>query len=130
MHMSTMTHDPTALYPPYRAYAHAAEVRGDSRLLFIAGLNGYEADGTTMPESFEDQAELVWQYIEATLAAAEMTVANLVSLRFYLAEPEYDEANVRILTRHLGEHRVPRTVFCARLLEPAWKIEIEAVAAT
>lgn len=118
------------MYPPYYSYSHATEVRGDSRLLVIAGLNGYEADGVTMPESFEEQAELIWSHLRTTLAAADMDFGNLISLRFYLAEPEYDEANVRILRRHLGELQVPRTVLCARLLEPAWKLEVEAMAAT
>jgi hypothetical protein len=55
-----------------------------------------------MPDSFEEQAEIIWGHIKALLRAADMTVANLVSLRFYLADPKYDEANVRILARHLG----------------------------
>jgi 2-iminobutanoate/2-iminopropanoate deaminase len=98
--------------------------------LVISGLNGYEADGRSMPESFDEQAELIWAHLRSVLAAAEMDFSNLISLRFYLAEPEYDEANVRILSRHLGDLQVPRTVLCARLLEPAWKLEIEAMAAT
>ena len=128
--MSIVRHNPAAIYPPYHSYSHAAEVRGDSRLLVIAGLNGYEADGKAMPESFTDQAELIWSHLRTALAAAEMDLSNLISLRFYLAEPEYDEENVRILRRHLGELQVPRTVLCARLLEPAWKLEVEAMAAT
>jgi enamine deaminase RidA (YjgF/YER057c/UK114 family) len=31
--------------------------------------------------------------------------------------------------RHLGDHRAARTVVCARLLEPEWLIEVEAIAA-
>ena len=122
-------HNPVALYPPYRAYAHAVEVPAGARLLVIAGLNGYEQDGTTMPPSFEDQAELIWGYLEAALADAGMTVADLISLRFYLADAADDETNVQVLMRHLGENRVPRTVISAQLLEPGWKIEIEAMAA-
>ena len=55
--MPITEHNPSRIFPPYRAYSHATEVAGDSRLLFISGLNGYEIDGRTMPESFEDQAE-------------------------------------------------------------------------
>jgi len=33
-------------------------VRGDARLLVISGLNGYEADGVTMAESFDAQADI------------------------------------------------------------------------
>jgi 2-iminobutanoate/2-iminopropanoate deaminase len=58
-----------------------------------------------------------------------MTVHNLVSLRFYLADPKYDEANVRVRAKHLGEHSVALTVVCCQLLDPKWKLEVEAVAA-
>lgn len=51
-----------------------------------------------------------------------------VSLRFYLADPSYDEANVKILMKYLGSHAPARTVFCCQLLEKKWKLEIEAVA--
>ena len=110
-------------------YAHAVEVPAGSRLLFISGLNGYEPDGQTMPDGFEAQADLIWTYLETILGEAGMSVSNLVSLRFYLAEPALDPANVAILKRRLGDHHAARTVVCAGLLEPGWLIEIEAVAA-
>ena len=128
--MPIVQHNPPELFPGYRCYTHATEVRGDSRLLIISGLNGYLQDGRTMPESFEEQAEIIWGHIEALLRAADMTVANLVSLRFYLADPQYDEANVRILARHLGANAPSRTVICCQLLDPRWKLEVEAMAAT
>ena len=77
----------SALFPPYRSYSHAVEVRGDSRILIISGLNGYQSDGATMPESFEDQAELIWTHLKTILSSAGMTVENLISLRTYLADP-------------------------------------------
>jgi 2-iminobutanoate/2-iminopropanoate deaminase len=58
-----------------------------------------------------------------------MDVTNLVSLRTYLAGPEYDDANARMREAQLGVHRVSSTVVCCRLLDPRWKLEIEAVAA-
>jgi 2-iminobutanoate/2-iminopropanoate deaminase len=122
-------HNPVGLFPPYHGYVHAAEVIGGSRLLFISGLNGFEADGTTMPESFEDQAELIWKHIRTILASADMEVSNLVSLRTYLADPSDDEANARMRTKQLGAHRVASTVVCCRLLESRWKLEVEAIAA-
>jgi 2-iminobutanoate/2-iminopropanoate deaminase len=122
-------HNPPELFPPYANYAHAVEVAAGSRLLFISGLNGFERDGTTMPEDFESQAELIWTHLEHVLANAGMTIADLVSLRFYLAQPAFDPANVAILKRHLGTHHAARTVVCAGLLEPGWLLEIEAIAA-
>ena len=52
-----------------------------------------------------------------------------LSLRFHLAYPAFDAANVALLMSHLGEHRAAWTVVCTRLLEPEWLIEIEAIAA-
>ena len=52
-----------------------------------------------------------------------------LSLRFHLADPAFDAANVALLMSHLGEHRAAPTVVCSRLLEPEWLIEVEAIAA-
>jgi 2-iminobutanoate/2-iminopropanoate deaminase len=127
--MSIRQINPTGVFPPYANYAHAVEVAAGSRLLFISGLNGYAADGNTMPEDFEGQAELIWSHLETILVAADMSIDNLVSLRFYLAEPALDPANVRLLKQRLGNHHAARTVICAGFLEPRWLIEVEAVAA-
>ncbi len=127
--MPLTTHNPAGIFPPYRAYSHAVEVTAGSRLLFISGLNGYESDGKTMPDSFEGQAEMIWAHLQTILKNAGMGLNSLVSLRFYLADPQYDEANVRLRVKYLGSHRPALTVVCCKLLEPQWKIEVEAVAA-
>ncbi len=122
-------HTPLDVFPPYANYAHAVEVSADARLLFVSGLNGYENDGSTMPADFEGQADLIWNHLETVLAAADMGIDNLVSLRFYLAHPAHDPANVAMLRARLGEHHAARTVVCAGMLEPGWLLEIEAIAA-
>lgn len=128
--MPVIKHNPAGLFPQYRCYSHATEICGDSRLLIISGLNGYLADGTTMPESFEGQAEVIWGHIRTLLHSAGMDMGNLVSLRTYLADPKYDEANVRMRVKHLGTHEPSSTVVCCQLLDPRWKLEVEAMAAT
>jgi len=122
-------HNPESLFPPYKNYSHAVEVRGDSSILFISGLNGYLANGVDMPEPFEEQAHLIWKHIGTILNSAGMTYRNIISLRFYLADPSYDEANVQILMKYLGNHAPARTVLCCQLLEKKWKLEVETVAA-
>ena len=126
--MPVMKHNPETLYPQYQNYSHAVEIRGNSRLLIISGLNGYLQDGKTMPNSFEEQAEIIWQHLGNILESAQMNYQNLVSLRFYLASPEYDDANVRLRKKYLGDHQVALTVVCAQLLDPKWKLELEAMA--
>jgi 2-iminobutanoate/2-iminopropanoate deaminase len=127
--MPVIQHNPEGVFPPYRCYSHATEIRGDARLLIISGLNGYLADGQTMPDSFEEQAEIIWQHLGTILQSAEMGYEDLVSLRTYLASPEYDEANVRLRVKYLGNHQVALTVVCCQLLDPKWKLEVEAMAA-
>jgi 2-iminobutanoate/2-iminopropanoate deaminase len=64
------------------------------------------------------------------LKAAGMDYENIVSLRTYLADPEDDEANVQLRMQYLGNHQTASTVICCRLLDPKWKLEVEAMAAT
>ena len=127
--MANTLHNPPELFPRYANYSHAVEVRGGARMLFVSGLNGYQPDGKTMPLTFDEQAEIIWGHLKTILTSAGMTVQNLVSLRFYLADPKYDEANVRMRSKHLGDHSVALTVVCCQLLDPKWKLELEAVAA-
>ena len=127
--MPITQHNPAELFPQYRNYSHAVEVHGNSRLLFISGLNGYLADGVTMPDSFEEQGEIIWRYIGVILRSAGMNYENIVSLRTYLSSPEYDEPNGKLRMKYLGNNQPALTVICCQLLEPKWKLEMEAVAA-
>jgi enamine deaminase RidA (YjgF/YER057c/UK114 family) len=126
--MPVIMHNPEGVFPPYRNYSHAAEVR-DARLLVISGLNGYRSDGKTMPESCEEQGEQIWQHLGTILRAAGMDYGDLISVRTYLAAPEYRAVNTALRVKYLGEHRPSLTVVCCQLLEPAWKLEVEAMAA-
>ena len=113
--MAIIKHNPEGVFPPYRCYCHATEIRGDARLLIISGLNGYLADGKTMPDSFEEQGNMIWKHLHTILQSAEMDYHDLVSLRIYLADPQYDEANVRLRVKYLGNHQVSLTVICCHL---------------
>ena len=127
--MAIIKHNPENLFPQYRNYSHAVEVAGDSRVLFISGLNGYLQDGKSMPESFEEQGEIIWGHIGEILKSANMGYENIISLRTYLASPEYDEPNVKLRVKYLGDNEPSSTVICCQLLETKWKLEIEAIAA-
>jgi 2-iminobutanoate/2-iminopropanoate deaminase len=127
--MPVIQHNPEELFPPYRNYSHAVEVKGNSNLLFISGLNGYFSDGQTMPETFEEQGELIWQHIGSILKSANMNYQNVISIRTYLADPFYDEANVQLRMKYMGDNRPSLTVVVCQLLEKKWKLEVEIVAA-
>ena len=127
--MPVIKHNPEKVYPQYQSYSHAIEVSSNSRLLIISGLNGYLSDGKSIPETFEEQGEMIWTHLGTILESAQMSYQNLVSIRFYLASPEFDEANVRLRRKYLGSHEPALTVICCQLLDPNWKLEVEAMAA-
>lgn len=122
-------HNPDTVFPPYRNYAHAVEVPAGARTLYISGLNGYDASGTQLPKTFEEQVENVWMHLDHILGSAGMGLGDLVSLRFFLASADADPANVKALSSHLGTHLAARTVVVQQLLDPAWLVEVEGVAA-
>ena len=127
--MPVIKHNPEGLFPPYRNYSHAVEIKGNSRMLIISGLNGYLSDGQSMPDSFEAQGEIIWQYIGTILKSADMDYQDIISVRTYLADPSFDEANVQLRVKYLGSNRPASTVVCCQLLEKKWKLEIEVMAA-
>jgi len=129
LNMSVIKHNPEGLFPPYRNYSHAVEIKGNSSLLIISGLNGYLSDGRSMPESFEEQGEIIWQYIGTILKSAGMDYQDIVSVRTYLTDPSNDEANVQLRVKYLGNNRPASTVVCCQLLEKKWKLEVEVMAA-
>lgn len=123
------THNPDSVPAPIAPYSHGVEIPASGRLLYISGEVGVARDGS-VPADITGQAELVWKHILAVLAAAGMGVENLVKLNHYLTKPENIPAYGAVRTRYLGAARPASTmVVVARLLDPSWLVEVEAVAA-
>ena len=112
---------------PAAAYSQAIEVSGAPRLLFVSGQLGIEPDGTA-PPSIEGQSQLAWRNLRLQLEAAEMTFDNLVKVTMYLANPADILGSRPARAEALGHRRLASTVVVAALADPAWRIEIEAVA--
>ncbi len=71
--------------PPHPAYSQGVEVKGDGRTLYISGQVGAAADGS-VPAGVGEQARLAIANLNAVLAEAGMTNANLVKLTIYLTD--------------------------------------------
>lgn len=115
-------------YPPSGDYAHAIEVRGAGRLLFVSGTMGLDPAGAP-GKSLDEQLVLVWDNIRAILKAADMTVDNIVRLTSYLTDPDHAEANAAARVAALNGRVIPTTAVVVRTLTPDWLVEIEVVAA-
>jgi 2-iminobutanoate/2-iminopropanoate deaminase len=127
--MQLVSHNPAeGIYPATDDYVHAMEVRGASRLLFIAGTMGLDAGGRP-GANLADQLELIWSNIRTILASAGMTVDNIVRLTSYLRDVSYAEQNGAARVAALGGRVVPTTAIVVQTLEDDWLVEIEVIAA-
>jgi 2-iminobutanoate/2-iminopropanoate deaminase len=122
-------HTPASVAAPFGPYSHAVEVPEGSRLLYISGEVGVLPDGT-VPENIEAQAEACWRNIIAILGDAGMGIEDLVKITTYLVRPEDVAAAGAARAKHFADARPgSATIIVKALVNPAWLIEIEAVAA-
>jgi 2-iminobutanoate/2-iminopropanoate deaminase len=112
---------------PASAYSQAVEVTGFTRTLYISGQVGIDADGN-VPGDIEEQSRLVWANLNAQLRAADMTLDNVVKFVTILPDAADIAASRTGRQEALGERRPAHTLIIGGLANPAWKIEIEAVA--
>ena len=109
-------------------YAQAVEVSGAQRLLFVSGQIPVDREGVT-PEDFASQCRLAWANVEAQLGAAGMTLDNLVKVTIFLADRAHALENREVRNAVLEGRTPALTVVITGIFDPAWLIEIEAVAA-
>jgi 2-iminobutanoate/2-iminopropanoate deaminase len=120
--------NPDSVVQPASNYAQAIEVPVGGRRLIMSGQVGVTPDGTIL-EGYEAQAGQIWANITALLAAADMGLTNLVSIRVYDAAPGNVAAYRTIRDHVLNGHLVAATyVVVAGLASPQFLTEIEAEA--
>jgi enamine deaminase RidA (YjgF/YER057c/UK114 family) len=117
-----------AIHPTESSYAQAHEVEDASRWLFISG-QVPEGPGGEVPASFRDQARLAWRNVEAQLAAAGMTLDNLVKVTTFLSDRRYRQENYEVRHEVLAGRTPAITIVICGIYDEAWLLEIEAVAA-
>jgi 2-iminobutanoate/2-iminopropanoate deaminase len=127
--MPLKLHNPDSVAAPLGRYSHTVEVPAAARLLYLSGQVPVRPDGTT-PEDLASQADQVYANIVAILADRGAAPDSIIKLTTFVTEDDDGSDCVRkARAKHLGEHRPASTaVFVTRLVDPAWKIEIDAVA--
>ena len=127
--IETVVHSPTkGIYAPTADYAHAIEVREPSRFLFVAGTMGLDPEGVA-GKSLDEQLELVWNNIRVILAAADMTVDNIVRATSYLTDASYADPNGVARVAALGGRVIPTTAIVVETVGSDWLVEVEVIAA-
>ena len=115
--------------PPVEgSYPQAVEVTTPVRWLYLSGQIPVAPDGS-LAAGFTAQCDQVWDNIEAQLAAAGMTLDNLVKATTFLSDRRFALENREVRVRRLAGRQPALTVIVTGIFDEAWLVEIEAVAA-
>jgi enamine deaminase RidA (YjgF/YER057c/UK114 family) len=112
-------------YEPVVGFSRAVVV---GPYVHVAGTAPIPADGSPPPDTPYEQARLCLEIIGGALARADATFADVVRTRIFLTDPSDYEEIARAHGEVFGEIRPASTAVVVRLLDPAWKVEIEAEA--
>jgi 2-iminobutanoate/2-iminopropanoate deaminase len=121
--------NPTEIHPPLGLYSHTAAVPSGTELVFLSGQLGVRPDGTT-PATIAEQADQLFANLVALLNAHGLGPSDIVKLTTFMVAGHDGDAVRAARIKHLGSHRPASTaVFVAQLVDPAWFVEVDAVAA-
>jgi len=120
--------NPSDMPPPVGPYSQLVATDVPGRWVHISGQVGVTVDGQTPPD-MASQAELAWEAVRRALAAAGMGMEHLIKTTTYVIDRADMAAMRDVRTRYLGAARPASTLVIVQgLVDPAWKIEVEAVA--
>jgi 2-iminobutanoate/2-iminopropanoate deaminase len=112
---------------PRGGYSQAVKIEDFKTLLFISGQIPV-SDDDKVPETFEEQARLVWRNIDAQLKAG-MSKADLVKVTTFLSDRHHATANREIRSDYLGAIAPAMSVVVCAIFDEKWMLEVEAIAA-
>ena len=95
--------------------------------VFVSGTAPIWPDGTCVPD-VEAQMRRCCEIIVAALREADATPEDVVRTRVYVVDPSDQPAVGRVHAEVFGTAKPANTTVVARLLDPQWKVEIEAEA--
>ena len=85
-------------------------------MLFISGQIPESSSGVVPPD-FKSQARLVWSNLLAQLAAAGMSIRNLVKVTMFLSSRAYTDENREVRQEALGDHAPALTVIITGIFD-------------
>ena len=128
--MSSITR--TVLQPagvPAVPYAQGLDVRDLQRLVFVSGQIGTDDEGNWL-DGIEAQTRQVINRVTAVLAAAELTMDDVVKLTIYLTDPADFGPFMGVAGELMAKPTAAVTGLVVPFLSsPEQKVEIEAIAA-
>lgn len=122
-----VTVEAPSVAPPGGDFSHA--VVGEGKTVLVSGQVGLTAAGALAGPDVESQARQAFGNLEAVLAAVGCELGSLLKLTVFLTSRDDVAALARVRAEYLSAPFPASTVVVvAGLLDPDWKIEIEAMA--
>jgi enamine deaminase RidA (YjgF/YER057c/UK114 family) len=114
--------------PFERSFGYSrAVVDGD--LVFVSGTTGYDYATMTLPEDAAEQARNIFRTLEAVLAEAGSSLAQVVRAQYFVTDRSYCEPVLAVCGEVFREIRPAGGMYIvAGLLKPEMKVEIEVTA--
>ncbi|HPV64952.1 MAG TPA: RidA family protein, partial [Candidatus Cloacimonas sp.] len=119
---SVMTHRAPAAIGPY------SQAILMNNTLFVSGQLGIDPGTSSIPEGFEEQANLVFNHIKSILDAAGMGMSNIVKVTVFLKDLDDFTLLNDIYTRYFSAPYPAREVVQVSRLPKGGKIEISVIA--
>ena len=120
--------NPAGVHSPLGLYSHTVVVPAGTELVFLSGQLGVRPDGSA-PNSIAEQADQVFANIITLLRAHGLEASDIVKLTTFMVAGHDGDAVRAARIKYLGPHRPASTaVFVSQLVDPAWFVEVEAVA--
>ena len=122
------TYNPSTVAAP-TGYSHGVEIPPNARILYVAGQLGVAPDGS-FARDIKGQAEQAWKNIQNVLAAAGMSIENIVKINHYLTRKEDIAGYREVRSRVLGSLAPASTLLViSALARDEALVEVECVAA-
>ncbi len=100
----------------------------DGDWVFVSGTTGFDYGSMTISENVVEQTEQCLRNIEAALAEAGATFADVVRVQYILPNGAEFRECWPVLRRYFGDIRPAATMISAGLADPRMRIEIEVTA--
>jgi enamine deaminase RidA (YjgF/YER057c/UK114 family) len=113
---------------PYEEQIGFSRVVVDGDWVHVSGTTGLDYETMTLSDDVVEQTEQCLRNIDAALAEAGCTFADVVRVRYILPDRDDFEPCWPALRRAFGEARPAATMIACGLIDPRMKIEIEVTA--
>ena len=121
--------NPSTVRAPFGRYSHGIAVPQGARLVFCSGQLGVRV-GDMLPPTVEGQAEVCFRNIEAILAEAGMSLADIVRINAFVTKREDMKSYMLVRDRFVSDPPPASTLLIvAGFTRPEFLVEVEATAA-